>query len=181
MNIKGLLVIFLLSFGLMSANAQDKKPDESKREKIEKFKERKAEFLKKELQLTDAEAAAFIPLVNELMEKKYEVYRNARTNIRDMRNKTEKSEADYKKTIEGMLDSQIKEAELQKEYYQKFMKVLPIEKVYKYHEADMKFMKNSVDKKERLHRDSNSPSDRKNHDSKDRKRGENKKRPAPRQ
>lgn len=179
MKLKGLLVIFLLSFGLISVNGQDKKTEENKRDRIERYKEKKAEFLKKELQLTDAEAAAFIPLVNELMDKKYEAYRSARMNIKSMRDKTEKTEADYKRSIDGMLDSQIKEAELQKEYYQKFMKVLPIEKVYKYHEAEMKFMKSSMDKKERLHRDSNSPSDRKNHGTKDHKGGENRKRPAP--
>lgn len=174
MKIRGVLVIFLLSLGMASVNAQDAKTtDEAKRDRIEKYKQKKAEFLKKELNLTDAEAAAFIPLVNELMDKKYDANRSSRRNIKAMRTKTEKTSTDYKEAIDGMLDSQIKEAELQKEYYQKFMKVLPIEKVYKYHEAEMKFMKDSLDKdkKERLHRDSKSPADRKNKDSRNHRRG----------
>jgi Spy/CpxP family protein refolding chaperone len=165
MKIKSLLLVLFFSVGLVSVTAQDKtKSDENRRDRIEKYKERKAEFLKKELQLTDAEAAAFIPLVNELMDKKYEANRNARMNIRTMREKKDKTDSDYKAAIDGMLNSQIKEAELQKEYYQKFMKVLPMEKVYKYHEAEMKFMKTTFEKHDRLHKDSNSPSDRKKQD-----------------
>lgn len=179
MKIKGLLLVFCLSFGLMSVSAQDKnKTNESKRDRIERYKEKKAEFLKKELQLTDAEAAAFIPLANELMDKKYEANRNSRMQLRTMREKTEKSDADYQQAIDGMLNSQIKEAELQKEYYQKFMKVLPIEKVYKYHEAEMKFMRNSIDKKDRMHKDGNGPSDKKPQGQKDNRRGGDRNRPA---
>lgn len=158
MKIKSLLFVLFLSISLVSVNAQDK-ADTGKRDRIERYKEKKAEFLKKELQLTDAEAAAFIPLVNELMDKKYEAYRNARVNVKNMRDKKEKTDADYKSAIDGMLNSQIKEAELQKEYYKKFMEVLPMEKVYKYHQADMKFMKTSLEKKERIHREGNGPSD----------------------
>lgn len=165
MKIKNLLFVLFLSVGLVSVNAQDKdKSDTNKRDRIEKYKEKKAEFLKKELQLTDAETAAFIPLVNELMDKKYEAYRNARTNVKNMRDKKDKTDADYKNAIEGMLDSQVREAELQKEYYRKFMEVLPLEKVYKYHQAEMKFMRTSLEKKERIHRDSNSSSDKKKQD-----------------
>lgn len=149
MKMKSLVFICMFLTSVVSVNAQREKCDTCRQNRVEEFKVKKAEFLKKELQLTDAQAAAFIPLVNELMDKKYEASRTARMDMRTIQQKKDKSDADYKKAIDGMLDSQVKEAELQKEYYQKFAKVLPIEKVYKYHQAEMKFMKRAVEGEKR--------------------------------
>lgn len=135
--------------------AQEKK-DIGMQSRIARFKEHKAEFLKKEMELTDAETKAFIPLVNELMDKKYEANRSSRMYIKSLHDKRNKTDADYKTAIEGILDSQVIEAELQKEYYHKFMQVLPIEKVYKYYQAEMKFMRHSLEKKEKSHNSQNS-------------------------
>ncbi|WP_255490552.1 hypothetical protein [Dysgonomonas sp. 511] len=48
---------------------------------IEKIRKEKAEFLKKELSLTEEEAKNFLPLEAEFTQKKYEVNRNARMPI----------------------------------------------------------------------------------------------------
>ena len=66
----------------------------------EEFKQKRAAFLKQELDLTPAEAARFIPLSEELMEKKFELNREAREKARAIRNRSNVSDAEYEQVIE---------------------------------------------------------------------------------
>jgi len=132
-----LILILLISFGFsVAAGAQDR-PKRSF--DIEAMKREKAEFLKKELNLTDAEAKAFLPLESELTEKKFEIYREARVKTRELRRKKDKTDADFQKITQANLEAERKELDLQVEYYKKFNSVLPAEKVEKYRAADIKF------------------------------------------
>lgn len=107
---------------------------------IEKIKREKATFLIKELNLSDAEAKAFLPVESEFMQKKIQINRNTRDKTRELRKKESKTDADYKKITEINLDAEAKEASLTKEYYQKFSTILSAEKVEKYRRADQKYM-----------------------------------------
>jgi 2,3-bisphosphoglycerate-independent phosphoglycerate mutase len=106
---------------------------------IETIKKEKAAFLIKELNLTDAESKAFIPLESEFMSRKFEVNRDARRETRVLKEKPNKIEEDYQRIIKLNLESEKREAELQIEYYKKFGEVLSARKVEKYRAADMKF------------------------------------------
>jgi Spy/CpxP family protein refolding chaperone len=112
----------------------------------EDFKQRRAAYLKKELDLTNEESARFIPLSEELMEKKFDLFREAREKSRAIRDRNNVSDEEYEKVIDAWVTSRLKEAFLEKEYYQKFKRVLPIRKVRKYQEVDMKFMRNLMDR-----------------------------------
>lgn len=107
---------------------------------IEKIKREKATFLIKELNLSDAEAKAFLPVESEFMQKKIQINRDTRDKTRELRKKESKTDADYKKITEINLDAEAKEASLTKEYYQKFSTILSAEKVEKYRRADQKYM-----------------------------------------
>lgn len=143
MKIKNILLVIAFSIGLVSLNAQ--KSSEERGFDVAQFKEKQAEFLKQELSLTDAEAKAFIPLVNEFTDKKFELNRAARTEARALRQSGSKSEADYNKALENYLNTREQEVKLEKEYYQKFKNVLPAEKVFKYQRAEKKFMQRAVE------------------------------------
>ena len=52
------------------------------------------------------------------------------------------TDADYNKVIDECLDVEIKEAQLEKEYFERFKKILSPEKVYKYRNAEYKFVRN---------------------------------------
>ncbi|GAB6120818.1 hypothetical protein [Dysgonomonas termitidis] len=106
---------------------------------IETIKKEKAAFLIKELNLTDAEAKAFIPLESEFMSRKFEVNRDARRETRVLKEKPNKTEEDYQRITKLNLESEKREAELQIEYYKKFGEVLSAQKVEKYRAVDMKF------------------------------------------
>ncbi len=112
----------------------------------EEFKQKRATFLKQELSLTPTEAAQFIPLSEELMDKKFELNRESREKAQSIRNKSNVTDAEYEQVIDTWNNNRVKEATLEREYYQKFKKVLPMRKLRKYQEVDMKFMRSEMDK-----------------------------------
>lgn len=118
-------------------------PKENKKFNLEAFESRKGAFLTAELELTPDEAAEFIPLCNELQRKKFEIGQDCRSKHklikRAKRENKDVSDDTYKKTMNVCLESRIKEAEIEKEYYDKFLQILTPEKLYKYKDAEMKF------------------------------------------
>ena len=127
----------LLSF---NATAQEKK--ELRHFDREAFEARRNAFITAEVGLTPEEAAQFIPLCNELRQKKFEVGRECRKLSKEIRHKENPTDADYNKVIDECLDVEIKEAQLEKEYFERFKKILSPEKVYKYRNAEYKFVRN---------------------------------------
>ena len=143
MKAKSIILLFLLSISFVSINAQQQRRGSGKFD-LEKFQKSRADFFIKELNLTATEAKAFIPLMNELMLKKYQLNREVKNNHRALNQKAAKTDAEYLKAVDMALDARIKEAQLQKEYMQKFKAVLPAEKIYKFHHVEMKFMEQAL-------------------------------------
>lgn len=118
---------------------------EGKKFDMEAFESKKGAFLTAEMGLTPEEAAAFIPLCNELQRKKFELGQECRDKTRAVR-KLQKAgssvpEINYSTAISACLEVRVKEAETEKEYYEKFLKILTPEKLYKYRDAEMRFGK----------------------------------------
>ena len=96
------------------------------------------EFFTQRAGLTEEEANAFFPLYNELQQKKRELNHEIRTAMRpDMG--AQPSEEQSLKAIDAMADVNIRIAELEKEYLQKFKKVLPASKILKVQIAEEQF------------------------------------------
>ena len=117
--------------------------DKSKKERFEKFKADRTEYISKAMNLTDDEKAAFWPLSNEFQMKKFELNKPLRDEIRKMHKAKKESqsvsEADYKKIIELSVQIKLQEAQLEQEYTSKFLKILSAEKVYLYQQAEQQF------------------------------------------
>ncbi len=150
MKAKSILVLFLVFCFSFSINAQD---DGRRGFDIEAVKKEKAEFLKKELNLTDAEANAFLPLEAEFTQKKFAVNREARRETRELKRKENKTDADYKRITQLNLESEQRSTQLQVEYYKKFSQVLSAEKVERYRVADQKFNEKLVETHQQRRRD----------------------------
>lgn len=142
-NILLLVVLTLFSYFPLSAQEQEHRGNFD----IEAFKKKKAEFIIENVDLTDAEAKAFIPLTNELMDKRFELNRTIRKESRELRKKSNKTNADYERLLDASSTVKIKEAQLEQEYLQKFKKVLSAEKIYKYKQAEAQYMKDMVDQR----------------------------------
>lgn len=140
------LLIVLTVFSYFPLSAQDHEHSHRGFD-IEAFKKKKAEFIIDNVNLTDAEAKSFIPLTNELMDKRFELNRAIRKETRELRKKNNKTNSDYERLLDASSSVKIKEAQLEQEYLQKFKKVLSAEKIYKYKQAEAQYMRNIVDKR----------------------------------
>ena len=134
--------IFIITFAALMAVstfgfAQDKRDAFDKESSLSKRKE----FFTSELGLTPREVEQFIPLVEELEQKKFEANQRCRKLTREMKQKSNPTESDYLYVIDECLKMGLREAELEKEYYEKFKKVLSPEKLYRYKEAEIKFVR----------------------------------------
>ncbi|MDR3267956.1 MAG: hypothetical protein LBT83_02670 [Tannerella sp.] len=120
--------------------AQEQKDDAQKFDK-QAFQAKRNAYITAEIGLTADEAAEFIPLDNELKQKQFEAGQECRKLIRISRSQETLSDAACLKLIDCSIETRIKEAQLEKEYYEKFKHILSPVKLYKYQEADFKFMK----------------------------------------
>ena len=155
MKTKFISLLFIFALNILSVYGQ-----ENKRFNLEEFKKKRTEFLKEEIGLTKSEAKAFFPLSNELMQKKYELNKVLIDKNRDLRKKGKKTNADYEEIVKKTLEIRIKEAKLEKEYYEKFKAILSPEKIYKYQIAEMKLAKNMVNNRERPNKETDSNKNR---------------------
>jgi hypothetical protein len=110
----------------------------------ETFLVKRSAFITAELGLTPQEVELFIPLLEELQQKKYEAGQKCRKLSKEIKQKKQPSHADYLSTIDECLGVGIREAELEKEYYEKFKKILSPEKLYRYKEVEYKFAREFV-------------------------------------
>ncbi len=118
---------FLLGFAQSNA----------KKEKIEVLK---VAFITKKVNLTSKEAQVFWPLYNELSDKLEANQTYVRQYLKSV-NKPEISEKEAEELINADITALKKEAELHKEYYEKFKKILPRTKVAQLRIAEQEFRK----------------------------------------
>ncbi|MDR0348626.1 MAG: hypothetical protein LBH90_03925 [Tannerella sp.] len=120
--------------------AQEDSREKRKFEK-EAYQTKRNAYITAEIGLTADEAVDFIPLDNEFKQKMFEAGKECRKLGRDSRAKKVLSDDAYLKLIDCHLDTRLKEAQIEKDYFEKFKKILSAEKLYKYMEADSRFMR----------------------------------------
>ena len=136
-----LTIFFLIpTFTLL---AQDRNVDNQKRQDLENLKAKRVAYFTNEIGLTEEESKEFWPIFNELEEKKFEINRSMRQEIRKIREAQKSgkniSDAEYDKLINVILDSREKELEVEREHIKKMRKVLSPEKVFKYQRTEYRF------------------------------------------
>ncbi|MBN1926179.1 MAG: hypothetical protein JW798_10110 [Prolixibacteraceae bacterium] len=131
------LAIFILMLFSLSLSA--KKIDREKFD-FEKFKARKVAFITEAIDLTPAEAQVFWPVYNELEKKKFELMNERRETDDIMEGETKKmSDAEYIDLSRKMASFMKVESDLMIEYNEKFLKILPPQKVVELYKAEHNF------------------------------------------
>ncbi len=148
----GLLSVFTLSIFAQERTGEKRKAD------FEKFKAKRTEYISNAVGLTPEESSAFWPLCDQLQEKKFQLNKELRKEMRALFQK-EKSgqkptQEEYARVVKMTVDVKAKEAELEKEYLEKFETVLTPEKIFKYQRAEMKFARTMFDQSGDRKRDS---------------------------
>ncbi|MDR1783770.1 MAG: hypothetical protein LBR13_05875 [Dysgonamonadaceae bacterium] len=152
-------IFFLIALLVAGSNfvltAQPGRPQDGRgrgsREDFEAFKQKRVEFITGFMGLTIDEAKDFWPVCNELQEKKFHLNRSLMRKTGEFNAQKEHTEAECKQFIDFCTDQRIKEAKLDKEYYDKFLTILSAKKVYLYLQAELQFARNMLedrDKKE---------------------------------
>ncbi len=135
MNKRLLLVGIALLIAFASAAT-----DKFQQDDFEKFKSQKIAFISEKLNLTTAEAQAFWPVYNELENEKMELQRKRRNWEDKARNEEVKmSDQEIVRTTRQIIASMKKEAELTEVYHEKFLAILPPQKVLLLFRAENQF------------------------------------------
>jgi hypothetical protein len=122
-------LILLTSFSIFS--------QESKSDKVEAMK---VGFITNKLELTAKEAQTFWPLYNEYNSKLEKLRKTKKSDFDDLKNKSENiTDKELEAFINEVFASKQKELDLQKEYYEKYAKVLPVKKVAMLYQAENQF------------------------------------------
>lgn len=100
----------------------------------EYWKQQKAFFTEK-AGLTEDEADKFFPLYNELQQKKRDLNRE----VRRMSYQDNQTEDQARKTLDVIAETNLKIAQLEKDYLEKFKEVLPASKILKVQNAEDQF------------------------------------------
>ena len=113
---------------------------------LQEFEKSKQEFIVKEAGLTQEEADKFFPLNNELQRKKLDLHRKHQEEMKLTKESENISDEEYKQLIDENINLKMKEAELDKEYSEKFNLMMPPQKLYKAHQAERAFMQEELRK-----------------------------------
>jgi Spy/CpxP family protein refolding chaperone len=112
---------------------------ESKHEKLEAMK---IAFITEKLSLTTKEAQNFWPIYNEYSQKIEKLRKTKRSDLGELKiNIENSSDKEIEALLSDVFDAKTKEIELQKEYYSKYIKLLPIKKVALLYQSEHQFKK----------------------------------------
>lgn len=109
----------------------------------DEFRMKKQAYITEKAGLTSEEAQAFFPIYFELQEKKKEKNKKTWSNARKGM-KPETSEEEYQEIINQHFNSQHEILDLEKEYIDKYRKVLTDKKIYMVYRAEIKFNRNML-------------------------------------
>lgn len=144
-----IFIILLLASGLVNAQ-QERGPDHDRM--IEKMEATRMAYLSSHLDLTTEEATKFWPLYNEYSKKRLDLRKDQLEERREKRRK-DLSEEESKELLDNQFETQEKELQLKKHYYEKFEAILPAQKLARLEPAEMEFNREVIRKlKERRER-----------------------------
>ncbi len=103
--------------------------DVKKVSRMQAIRNQRDAFFVIELELSPEEAKKFLPLMNELYDKRYKLWKSIRQQRREVEAKGTMTDGEVEKLIDSSLQNSVDEAKLEKDYYDKFKKVLPLQKV----------------------------------------------------
>lgn len=104
------------------------------------LQEFKIKFLAQEIDLKDDQKERFAELYNEMTQKRMDCFKETRSlekKIKDLKDKA--SDEDYKAVSEAMDKARTQDAEIERQYDEKFSEFLTSKQLYKLKQAEGKF------------------------------------------
>ena len=139
--LKKCLMTLLLIIATVTIVVAQEQPRAGKRHfSPEEFQAKQKSHITEKAELTQEEADAFFPLFFELQKKKFEIERNARKGMFKKRDERPTDE-ECREYVNKMAESKIAIAKLEKEYTEKYMKVIPACKIMEIQRAENMFQR----------------------------------------
>lgn len=138
------LIISIFSFNSLAGNEFQKKGDDWK----QKMMNEKIAFLTAQMEMTPEEGQAFWPVYNQVAKEQDEAMREVHRNHKELKKAIEegRSTKEVRKILESYLAAQEKLRMVDNGSADRFMKVLPVEKVAKLYLAEEKFRRQQIHK-----------------------------------
>lgn len=131
-NTFALLFLFI---GLVSTTAQAQRRSE---EEIKKIQDAKVAIITNRLNLTPEQSTGFWPMYNEYAQRRREIHRAQRKIINDKKAEGQNDEA-VLNNLKEVQELRQKELDLEKEYQNKFLKVITASQVIELYKAERTF------------------------------------------
>ncbi len=136
------LYIFLFAFSLLAfpGNAQGNQASKGDRkERHEKIAAAKIAFMTDKMNLNTEQSQKFWPLYNEYDAKRHSLRK--KSHLFKNENTDNMSDAQLKEAINAMLEARQQELALEKEYLEKFQKVITVRQVATMYKSEKEFMR----------------------------------------
>lgn len=136
----------LLAVALFAQPQAQKRSEEQRKKVFERIQSEKIAFLTNALDLNPEEAQKFWPVYNECAKKIGEAQAARMKAFAELRAKKAQpvSEKEMEKKVEAYVEASKEAAQVMYDYYPKFKKVLPIEKVAKLYQAEDSFQQRMI-------------------------------------
>lgn len=108
-------------------------------QQMEELRAKKVEFLKRKIRMTSEEEKSFLPVFNEYEQKRWEISRQ-----KDEWRNVKKDGADFARLNDLLINSELTRAKLAKAYHERFKKILPPEKLFKYYLGERQFKEKMI-------------------------------------
>ena len=134
------LIILPLASAFAQENADSVSNDGNRRKWLNDVKDYKYQMLEREAQMTPEQAEMFFPLYQEMENKVFMVNLEARQ--REMQvsdNFDDATDEDFKQAAQALSDVKVLEAEIEKEYYPQFAKILSDKQLFLLKRAETHF------------------------------------------
>lgn len=141
---KHLILVLLMIIGITTASAQENQKDRP-HFSPEEFKAKQQAYITEKAELTAEEAEAFFPLFFELQKQKFDLERNARKDFKKSRNE-KMTEDECRNFVYNIADAKIEIAKLEREYVDKYLKVLSPCKLRRVQHAEGSFQRDLMKK-----------------------------------
>jgi Spy/CpxP family protein refolding chaperone len=140
-----LIALTLLMAMPFTTLAQETEGKRRRRFSPEEFQAKQREYITEKAELTEEEADKFFPIFFELQKKKFDLERNAHKDI-SIKCKETMTEVECKALIDKMSNLKIEIATLEKEYIDKYLEVIPANKLMHVQRALMTFQRDLMKK-----------------------------------
>ena len=116
--------------------------DDAKDSRIERLKSQKVAFLTERIGLSTEDAQKFWPVYNEMSAKMDEIWKGKMNDIDKLyRSEKELSIEEKVEAVDRYINYELEIAKLEKQYHEKFKKILTIDQIIKLYGAEHEFKK----------------------------------------